>query len=228
MNGKQLINIFPNGFSNAYIILGEKPVMIDTGSERNPQDFVDFCSGLGIVPEDIELIAVSHEHADHYLSLDIIKELTGAPVLCHSAAKDFLVNGWPPSITPRTQVGADAIASLHEIGEIPKVVPDMVIEGEYDLGPYGIPGAIVHTPGHSAGSLSVILDTGDVILGDIFVQNEADGALVAALFADDVPALEESIKLLLAKGTSFYSGHGGPFSKDEIIAVLEKDVLKVF
>jgi glyoxylase-like metal-dependent hydrolase (beta-lactamase superfamily II) len=35
-----------------------------------------------------------------------------------------------------------------------------------DLSGYGIPGKVIHTPGHTAGSVSIILDNGHAIVGD--------------------------------------------------------------
>jgi glyoxylase-like metal-dependent hydrolase (beta-lactamase superfamily II) len=48
----------------------------------------------------------------------------------------------------------------------PAVEPDIRLEMETNLEPYGIPGRIVHTPGHTPGSVTVVLDDGRAIVGD--------------------------------------------------------------
>lgn len=228
MQDIKLVNMIEMGMSNAYILCGEKPILIDTGSEKQPERFIRFCTELDLNPTDIELIVISHEHADHFINIDWIKNLTGAPILCHTAAKDYLVNGWLPDVKPRTPIGVEAMKDPPGLGAVPCIEPDLVIESSYDLKPYGIPGEIIHTPGHSAGSLSVILETGEAIIGDIFLRSHTDSKLVAAFLADDIPALEKSIRLLLEKGEVYYSGHGGPYIKEEVIAVLKNDSLDVW
>ena len=44
---------------------------------------------------------------------------------------------------------------------------DLVVEDELSLRDHGIPGTVLHTPGHSPGSLSVVLDTGEAFVGDL-------------------------------------------------------------
>jgi len=39
--------------------------------------------------------------------------------------------------------------------------------GDYSLHEFGIPGSIIHTPGHSPGSVSVLLETGEAFVGDL-------------------------------------------------------------
>jgi glyoxylase-like metal-dependent hydrolase (beta-lactamase superfamily II) len=38
---------------------------------------------------------------------------------------------------------------------------------DYSLANMGIPGRVIHTPGHTAGSVSLLLDTGEVFAGDM-------------------------------------------------------------
>ena len=45
---------------------------------------------------------------------------------------------------------------------------DIVLENEaFSLEEYGISGKVVYTPGHSSGSISVLLDTGEAFVGDM-------------------------------------------------------------
>ena len=64
----------------------------------------------------------------------------------------------------------------------------------------GIDGEIVHTPGHTEDSVSLVLDDGSAIVGDLYTWESAPGY--------DNPQVMESWKRLISKGvkTAFY-GH---------------------
>jgi len=83
---------------------------------------------------------------------------------------------------------------------------------------YGIPGKVIYTPGHSPGSVSVLLETGDVFVGDMamnkFPLRFGPGM---PIFAEDMAKLEKSWKLLLDAGAkTIYPAHGESFSVDVI------------
>ena len=83
-----------------------------------------------------------------------------------------------------------------------------------DLSKFGVDGKVIHTPGHTPGSLSVILPGGEVIVGDTIMR----GMLRwwqphYPLFVDDMTQLNKSLQLiLLRKPTKIFCGHGGPFA----------------
>lgn len=98
---------------------------------------------------------------------------------------------------------------------IPVCEVDLVLgdEGLY-LQEYGIPGKIIHTPGHTAGSVSVVLETGEAFVGDL-AMNKFPLGLGPGLpiFAEDIQAVKESWKLLLEQGVEkVFPAHGKPFS----------------
>ncbi len=46
--------------------------------------------------------------------------------------------------------------------------PDFVIDGNFALEPYGVPGGVVmHTPEHTAGSVLALLSNGDMLAGNL-------------------------------------------------------------
>ncbi|HAJ26940.1 MAG TPA: hypothetical protein DCG53_06795 [Syntrophus sp. (in: bacteria)] len=96
---------------------------------------------------------------------------------------------------------------------------DIVLdEGEFSLAAYGIPGRIIYTPGHSMGSVSVLLDTGEAFVGDL-AMNKFPLCLSPGLpiLAENMQQVKESWKMLLDKGVkTIYPAHGKPFSADVI------------
>lgn len=45
--------------------------------------------------------------------------------------------------------------------------PDLIFSEDWPLEPYGLAGQVLHTPGHTPGSVSVVLEDGDFIAGDL-------------------------------------------------------------
>ena len=103
--------------------------------------------------------------------------------------------------------------------------PDIVIERDLALAPYGVPGGdVLHTPGHTPGSLSALLPNGDVLAGDVAIGGVPFLGGIARLgharkppFEDDPVAVRESLLRLLDRGASrFDVGHGGPLTAAEV------------
>jgi hydroxyacylglutathione hydrolase len=94
---------------------------------------------------------------------------------------------------------------------------DIVLDDEgLDLAAYGIPGQVVHTPGHSPGSVSVLLETGDAFVGDLAMsQVPIRFSPGLPIFADDLEKVKQSCRLLLDLGAkTIYPAHGKPFLAD--------------
>ena len=102
---------------------------------------------------------------------------------------------------------------------IPATNVDIVLGDEgLPLAQYGIAGKVIYTPGHSSGSVSVLLDTGDAFVGDMamnkFPLRFGPGM---PIFAEDMVKLKESWDLLLDAGAKIiYPAHGESFSIDII------------
>lgn len=103
---------------------------------------------------------------------------------------------------------------------------DIVLENEeFSLEEYGISGKVVYTPGHSSGSVSVLLETGEAFVGDM-AMNKFPLRLSPGLpiYAENWPSLVNSWQLLLNGGAkTVYPSHGGPFSIDIIKKELAKE-----
>jgi len=208
------------GLSNVFVIRDEKTVIIDTGCYRNKAGFANELYLMGVKPEEISLIIVTHGHFDHCGNLGVLKELTGAPILAHKNAVHFLETGeFAPYVT-RGKWGQQFfdMVSGSPLDVPTGITPDIVVgDDDFDLKPYGINGKIVYSPGHVNSNISVILDSGEAFVGDTIVINPFnDFKGTGALFCDDREALDRSLERLYKEANVYYSGHGGPFTKEQI------------
>jgi glyoxylase-like metal-dependent hydrolase (beta-lactamase superfamily II) len=113
--------------------------------------------------------------------------------------------------------------------DFPKVEPDIETEGAVDLSPWGVSAKIVETFGHSDGCISIVTDRREAIVGDfLVVDSDCPPAPTLAYFTykSDLKAANteilKSAGILLESADKFYSGHGGPFTREQFIAAIEK------
>jgi len=218
------INIYPIplGFDSCYIIQDKGVIMIDSGAPKKVKDFIKGIERVSIKPEEVQLIVITHGHWDHIGSAKEIKEITGAKIAMHQREKDWLEKSskpMPPGVTLWGRIFSTIMKMFLPLVHIPSTDVDLALgEEDLSLAEYGIPGKVIYTPGHSSGSVSVLLETGDVFVGDL-AMNKFPLRLSPGLpiFAEDLQKVKESWKLLIDQGIkTIYPAHGEPFSADTI------------
>ncbi|MBP1665320.1 MAG: hypothetical protein H6Q23_180 [Bacteroidetes bacterium] len=203
------------GVTSCYLILGKEIVMVDAGMPDKLQRFKKVLSKHRIDPTRIKLIVLTHSHFDHSGSARDIRDLTGAKIAIHESERECVEHNKvliPKGVNFKGKITQPLIFSFKI--PFPKFTPDILLNNEpYPLSEYGINGQIIHTPGHTIGSLSVILDSGEAFVGCMahngFPFRWKPGL---PIYAQDINAIKENWKTLIDKGISFiYPGHGKAF-----------------
>lgn len=216
----------PLGFDQSYIIKGESTIMIDGGAPKKIKAFINGLEKNSIAPESIQLIILTHGHWDHIASVKDIKDMTGAKVAMHEREKNLLENSLkplPPGVTLWGNIFNGIMAVFMPLIHIPAAHVDIILDdNEFPLDQFGIAGKVISTPGHSSGSVSILLDTGEAFVGDL-AMNAFPLRLTPGLpiFAEDMQEVKNSWNLLLDKGANkIYPAHGNPFSAEIIRKML--------
>ncbi|MCQ1534768.1 MBL fold metallo-hydrolase [Methanosarcina sp. KYL-1] len=210
------------GHSNAYLLTaGGSAVLVDTGCPGKINKLESALRENGLDFPDLGLVILTHTHYDHAGCLAEIKERSGAKVLVHEAEAGCLEKGYTPF--PKGTMWFSRIISglanslfAFRAKYVP-VKPDIVINKEYDLG-YYLPGTkarVIPTPGHTEGSVSVVLGNEEVVVGDTLFNDFPK--TVFPPFANDEKQLFRSWeKLAETSCATFYPGHGGALSIEKL------------
>ena len=139
-------------FVNAFLIYGKAITLIDTGVAGCEREIFDYIRSTGRDPSEISLIVQTHAHPDHIGATRAIQEATGCAVAIHAAERQWiedvaLQNQNRPVPGFDVLVGGPAnVNRVLEDGDVLDLDGDHIL----DL-------IVFHTPGHSPGSVSLLL-----------------------------------------------------------------------
>ena len=215
------------GLVNVSVYLIYRPgeaILVDSGNRGSEVRILEALKKLGLEPGMLKLLILTHAHYDHAGSARKLKELTGCRIVIHRSESHRFRKGWTP-IPSGTRWKAKLIVALgrivgRRIMKYPGTEPDLVADELFDLRPFGFPGKVIHTPGHTFGSMIVLMDGGELISGDTFFGLE--NKLHFPPFAEDQKALIRSwgaIRELQAK--TIYPAHGRYFPFESFLAEYE-------
>ncbi len=219
---------FRSGINTCYIVKDKGAVLIDAATPGQGKSFLKRLSDSGIRPEEIQLIILSHGDFDHCGGAKEIQELTGAKIILHEKDRKNLEESifhWPEGITTWGKISHTLFMPLVKktIGKVPAAKVDIVMgDKNLSLKEYGLEGSIVYTPGHTYGSISVLLDSGDAFVG-CMAHNRLPFVFRPKLpiYAKDLELLKESwIKVINMGAATIHPGHGNSFPVEKITKYL--------
>jgi len=186
-------------------------ILVDSGIPGQEKRIGDAFSKLGIEPRSVTHIILTHGHLDHVGCLAYARELTGAKVICHRSIADKLTAGEYEEAVPRCVFWkiCNGPASWLLRSRLRPVIPDVLFDEELSLDEFGVLGKLIHTPGHSPGSCSIILENGEALIGDLVRENRS-GKIDTGLFFDNRDLIIDSLKRVAGLNPStIFLSHGG-------------------
>ena len=187
------MNIINVGYdsTNYYIIeAGGGTLLVDCGWPGTLRRFMAELKRKGIAFKEIKYLLVTHFHPDHAGLTQELKD-QGIKLILLECQRDF--------IPPFTEFFKDKNFPYVPITQNDNLVLK-VEDSRRFLAGIGLDGEILHTPGHSDDSVTLILDEGFAFTGDLHPSfMEIEDATTQASWA----------KIRQHKITRIFPGHGG-------------------
>ena len=175
---------------NTFFISGEKRILVDPGHYHLFDHVRDELSRLSLSPEDIEIVIITHGHPDHMEGVKLFQK-TDALIAVSSWEMEFI-----KTVAPH----------YGEVLGIPEFEPGILLqEGDLKIGDLKF--EVIHTPGHSPGSVCLYwadrktLFTGDVVFDQGIGRTDLPGG--------NGEKLKESIRKISRLDVDYLlTGHG--------------------
>ncbi|HER07888.1 MAG TPA: MBL fold metallo-hydrolase [Bacteroides sp.] len=193
-------------------------LVVDSGRGGSAEKILEKLREEGLQPEMLDLLILTHAHFDHAGSAARLKELTGCRIMVHRSEADRLRRGFT-SLPGGTRWKAKILVGLgrvfaRRLGKYEGVEPDILVDKSSDLKEFGFPARVIHTPGHTPGSMVVLTGEGEMLSGDTFFGLE--GKEYFPPFAEDIPALLESWKMVRSLPVKIiYPAHGNRITAEK-------------
>lgn len=195
-------------------------ILVDCGNGGSEIRILEALTRLELEPEMLKLLVLTHSHFDHAGAAKRLKELTGCKVMVHQSEAGRLRTGYSP-IPSGTRWKARVLVALgrvfmRRLMYFDGAEADLLVEEAFDLDAFGFPGRVIHAPGHTHGSMIVLMEGGELIGGDTIFGLEKKQHFPP--FAEDLPALVATWRKLKQLPLKIlYPAHGRSFTFESFL-----------
>lgn len=197
----EIYNLFPGSFgSNCYLLIsGDQAAVVDPSADADK--ILQKAAEYGA---DLQYIFLTHGHFDHICSLDTLRDKTSIPAYIHQGDADM------PSDSHK-----NAFSIFFGQERVYRAPEKILSEGDVlMLGDEQI--RVLHTPGHTEGSVCYLCGESILITGDTLFDR---GFGRYDLYGGDPSKLRRSLARLatLDRSLIIYAGHGCPTDLEDAV-----------
>lgn len=220
------------GLANVSCYLIYRPaeaILVDCGNSGSELRILETLEALGLKPASLKLLVLTHSHYDHAGSAARLKELTNCKLMVHRSEAQGLRAGYTP-IPSGTRWKAKLLVALGRIFarrlmKYQGAEPDILADDSFDLEQFGFPGSVLHSPGHTHGSMLVLMEGGQLITGDTMFGLENKQHFPP--FAEDLSALVRTWTMVRKLPVNtLYPAHGRHFSFEDFLEEYETAIVR--
>lgn len=224
------------GGVNCYLLKeSSKFILFDTGGHlfmdktfsNRREELEKELETYGCTPNSLILIVLTHGDNDHATNAAFLRKKFNAKIAMHSADVELVKN---PSLEKALE-NSNYSSFLYKVvfrlmkkqikkltkkilNEFESFNPDIIVNDGDSLLQYGFHCKVLHLPGHTSGSIGILTEGGDIIVGDTLANIKKP---TAAPNAANFEMLTKSInKLKTMDIKTVYPGHGAPFKSTSI------------
>lgn len=200
------IKTFPTGFlaSNCHIIYNEcEGIIVDAGSD-NPELY-EFIRNNNL---KIKYIFCTHSHIDHVLFSRELKLFTGATLALHRCDENHYKYYTQERIDRWMKSGEFNENQLFLIDIFKNIKYDTLLNGGecFSIGKLIVD--IIHTPGHSKGSISILVNKKYLFVGDMIYSGNIGRTDIDSGSSDEMEQTINEIIMPLDEDIIVFPGHG--------------------
>lgn len=190
-----------------------RAALVDAGAGRGQRRLLDHLAAVGVLPEQIQYLLLTHCHYDHTGGARSLRETLGCAVVAHELDADFL------------ERGDNEVTAAHWYGA--KLIPcpvDHRLSGARETLPLGERAITAfHIPGHSPGSVAYLAESeGQTVL---FGQ-DVHGPLDLRLHSNRADYRASLERLLALEADILCEGHYGIFRGKAAVAEFIRSFLE--
>jgi glyoxylase-like metal-dependent hydrolase (beta-lactamase superfamily II) len=200
---------------NVYLLQsGDSFILIDTGLKSKRTILEKVLEGYGCTPGKLKCIILTHGDFDHCGNALYFRNKFNIPVGIHKNDSIVLENG--DMFINRKKRNKIVGFLVRTLMGIEKFKPDFYLdELDNNLNQYGFDAKVIHTPGHSPGSVCIVTINGDCFCGDLF--ENVKKPQINTIVDDDVIIMNSVNKIMEYNIKTIYPGHGKAFLKQQLI-----------
>ena len=205
MSALKIRNLYPGSWgSNCYLLtVGGNAAIVDPSADTKT-----LLQALREEGASLRFILLTHGQFDHIVSLDTLRQQTGAPAMIHTSELDF------PSDSHK-----NAFQDFFFMDRAYRAPEEGLTNGQILwLGEETI--EVIHTPGHTCGSVCFLCNNEFLITGDTLFDG---GYGRFDLYSGDGATLMRSLRSLkeLPGHLPIYPGHGGSTTLERALHQLD-------
>ncbi len=194
-------------YANCYLLEGEGgAILVDSCNVKDGPDILRAVTG-----KNVKLILLTHCHFDHVSSAAYLAKRLGVPIAMSEKDVPLIGHGTDSHLQADNLLGKIMVFFSQDVlrkSTYSSFTPSVLLEDGMDLSPWGVAAHVVALPGHTPGTVGILTDGGDFVVGDaMFDMLRPTGSRLY----EDGDEMRRSVEKIRASGAkTIWVGHGNP------------------
>ncbi len=209
---------------NVFLLSGKtQHILIDTNRKRFRKPLIHSLEKSGI--EKLNALILTHTHFDHAENANFIKKKYNPKVIVHQSESNYLHTGESPLPDGSffftgiiTRLLAKRVQSWFSYESC---LADTEVTDNFSLSDLGFNAYLIHTPGHSQGSMSIIIDDEIALVGDT-MESILPYTIFPAFAEEPNQVIISWGRLLESNCRLFLPAHGNVITRERLESAYKK------
>lgn len=201
------IHRIESGNVNCYIVADDgRAILIDTGRKKYREKILEKCKEF-----HVSLIVLTHGHMDHCQNAAYLSGALQIPIAMSEKDMNLIPDNRKQSLSAKTFLGKIVLSvSLRsfEKDSLEPFEPSVFLKDGDNLSEYGIDAKVMELPGHTKGSIGIMVENDKLFVGDALMNMFYP--TVAMLYVDEREMLATAEYISKLGEKTIYFGHGKP------------------